>query len=79
MHYNCIQNIASCPVCRDQGTIPIDNLVIIHEGYNKEVICLFATIVLVVIVIIIPAIIFEKQFADYDNQFNYTKYNNSLT
>lgn len=79
MHYNCIQNIASCPVCRDQGTIPTDNLVIIHEGYNKEVICLFATIVLVVILIIIPAIIFELQFGDYENQFNYTKYNNSLT
>ena len=79
MHINCIKNIVTCPLCRNQSTIPTDNLVVIHEGYNKEVICLFATIALVVILIIIPAIIFELQFGDYENQFNYTKYNNSLT
>ena len=78
MHSNCIKNIVTCPLCRDQSNIPTDNLVIIYQGYNKEVICLFFIIFLVVLIIIIPAIIYEIQFGDYENKFNYTKYNNSL-
>lgn len=78
MHSNCIKKIVTCPLCRDQSNIPTDNLIVIHEGFNKEVICLFFIIFLVVLIIVIPAIIFEAQFGDYKNQFNYTKYNNSL-
>ena len=75
---NVVHGNNTCPLCRDQSNIPTDNLVIIYQGYNKEVICLFFIIFLVVLIIIIPAIIFEIQFGDYENQFNYTKYNNSL-